>query len=66
MTNFKIWAKAAGTRAVRTFAQTFAGFITVGAAINEIDWSYILSVSAVAAIYSVVTSVAGLPEVKGE
>lgn len=66
MTNFKKWIKAAGIRAIRTFAQSFASFITVGAAISEIDWSYILSVSAVAAIYSVVTSVAGLPEVKGE
>ena len=66
MTNFKTWIKAAGIRAIRTFAQSFASFITVGAAINELDWTYILSVSAVAAIYSVVTSVAGLPEVKGE
>ncbi|MBQ7976342.1 MAG: hypothetical protein IJ300_11710 [Clostridia bacterium] len=62
----KKWIKAAGIRAIRTFAQSFASFITVGAAISEIDWRYILSVSAVAAIYSVVTSVAGLPEVKGE
>lgn len=66
MANFKKWIIAAGKRAVRTFAQTFAGFITVGAAINEINWGYILSVSAVSAIYSVVTSVAGLPEVKEE
>ena len=66
MTNFKKWIKAAGIRAIRTFAQSFASFITVGAAISEIEWRYILSVSAVAAIYSVVTSVAGLPEVKGE
>lgn len=58
------WFKAAGIRAIRTFAQTFASFITVGAAISEIDWSYILSVSAVSAVYSIVTSVAGLPEVK--
>ncbi len=62
----KKWIKAAGIRAIRTFAQSFASFITVGAAISEIEWRYILSVSAVAAIYSVVTSVAGLPEVKGE
>ena len=66
MANFTKWAKAAGLRSIRTFAQTLAGFITVGVAINEIDWTYILSVSAVSAIYSVVTSVAGLPEVKGE
>ncbi|MBE6965814.1 MAG: hypothetical protein E7441_07260 [Ruminococcaceae bacterium] len=64
MTNFKKWIKAAGIRALKTFAQTFAGFITVGVAFSEVDWKYILSVSTVAAIYSVVTSVAGLPEVK--
>jgi hypothetical protein len=60
------WIKCAGIRALKTFAQTFGSFVTVGAAINELDWGYILSVSAVAAIYSIVTSVAGLPEVKEE
>ena len=57
------WIKAAGIRAVKTFAQSFCSLITVGAVISEIDWGYILSVSAVAAIYSVATSIKGLPEV---
>ena len=58
------WLKAAGIRAVKTFAQTFASLMTVGSVMSEIDWGYIASASAVAGIYSVVTSVAGLPEVK--
>lgn len=66
MAKLKKWAIAAGIRSLKTFAQTFGSFITVGAAWGELDWEYILSVSAVAAIYSIVTSVAGLPEVKEE
>lgn len=62
---WKKWLRAALVRAVRTFAQSFGSMITVGAALAEVDWVYILSVAAVAAIYSVVTSLAGLPEVSG-
>lgn len=62
--NFKTWLKAAAIRAVKTFSQTFLSFITVGLAINDINWINVLSVSAVALIYSVLTSIAGLPEVK--
>ena len=58
----KVWLKAAAVRAVKTFAQTFASLMTVGAAINEINWGYIASVSTVAFVYSVATSLAGLPE----
>lgn len=58
----KVWAKAALKRAIRTFAQSFASLMTVGLALSEIDWAYIASVSAVAFIYSIVTSLAGLPE----
>ena len=58
------WGKAAGIRAIKTFAQTFASLMTVGAVISEINWGYVASASAVAGIYSLVTSVAGLPEVK--
>jgi hypothetical protein len=63
-TKMKNWIKAAGIRSARTFAQTFASLMTVGAALSEIDWAYIASVSVVAAIYSIATSIAGLPEVK--
>lgn len=60
------WAVAAGIRAVKTFFQTFAGFLLVGAAVNEIQWGYALSVSAVALAASLATSLAGIPEVKKE
>lgn len=58
------WLKAAGIRAVKTFAQTAASLITVGALLSEINWMMVLSASAVAFIYSVLTSLAGLPEIK--
>ena len=61
----KEWAYAAGVRAVKTVAQTALGMITVGMAMSEIKWAYVGSVSLVAGIYSLLTSVAGLPEVEG-
>ena len=62
--NWKEWAKAAGIRALKTFAQTFASMIAVGAAISEVDWLRALSVSGVAFVLSILTSLAGLPEVE--
>lgn len=57
-------AKASAIRAIRSFCQVFGAVITVGAAISEIDWLNSLSVATVAAVYSILTSVAtGLPEV---
>ena len=64
MTNFKGWAKAAGIRAIRTFAQSFVSMVTIGQAFVDINWIHILSVSGVAAVISIVTSLAGLPEVE--
>ena len=58
------WMRAAGIRALKTFAQTLAGFVVVGVGINEINWPMALSVSATAAIGSLLTSLAGIPEVK--
>jgi len=60
----KAWWKAAGVRALKTFAQAMIGSIAVGAAIAEVQWGYILSVSFVAALLSLLTSIAGLPEVE--
>lgn len=62
--NWKEWAIAALIRALRTFAQTFASMIAVGAAFSEIDWLRALSVSGVAFVLSMLTSLAGLPEVE--
>lgn len=59
----KKWLKAAGIRAAKTFCQTAVSMLTVGQALLEVEWIHVLSVSAVAAIVSILTSVAGLPEV---
>ena len=65
--NWKEWALAALIRAARTFAQTFVGFMAVGAALEEIQWLRALSVSGAAFVLSILTSLAtGLPEVKKE
>ena len=58
------WFKAMLIRAIKTFAQTMLSMITVGAAISEVDWTYIISCSMVALVASFLTSVAGLPEVE--
>ena len=62
--NWKEWAFAALIRALRTFAQTFAGCIAVGAAVSEVDWLRALSVSGVAFVLSILTALGGLPEVE--
>lgn len=60
------WLAAAGMRAIRTVAQTALSLISVGAVLSDIDWMMVASASAVAGIYSLLTSVAGLPELKSE
>ena len=62
---FAKWAKAAGIRAVRTVAQTAAAAIGVSALINEVDWMAVLSTAALAGVLSLLTSLAGLPELEG-
>ena len=57
------WAKDALIRAIKTVAQTALGMLTVGAALTEVDWMRVISVAVVAGIYSILTSLAGLPEV---
>ena len=64
--NWKEWAVAALIRALRTFAQTFAGCIAVGAAVEEVQWLRALSVSGVAFVLSILTALGGLPEVQKE
>ena len=61
----KQWLKAASIRAIKTFAQTAASLITVGSIITETDWKVVFSSALVALIYSLFTSLAGLPEVTG-
>ena len=57
------WWKAAGTRALKTFCQTFVAMVGTGAFIHEIEWVAVLSASVLAAVLSIMTSLAGLPEV---
>lgn len=64
MTNVKVWFKAAGIRALKTLAQTAVATIGTTAVLAEVDWLMVASASALAAILSLLTSVAGLPEIK--
>lgn len=60
----KRWLYAASIRAIKTFCQSLLASIgTTAVALHEVNWTYALSVAAVAAIFSVITSFAGLPEV---
>ena len=60
----KEWAVSAAIRAIKTVAQTALGTFTIGVAFNEINWGYVVSVSLVAGVYSILTSLTGLPETK--
>ena len=60
----KKWIKAAGIRAWKTWAQVAVSMLTVGQAVLDVNWVNVMSVSTVAAIASILTSIAGLPEVK--
>lgn len=66
MKNWKLWLKAAGIRAVKTMAQTAVAMLPVAATITEVDWIAVLGTAALAGVTSLVTSLAGLPEVKAE
>ena len=62
----KLWWKAAGIRAVKTVAQTAVATIGTTAAIEAVDWKLVASASILAGVLSMLTSVAGLPEVDPE
>ena len=66
MKKTKLWFKAAGVRAVKTAAQTAAATIGTSAILSQFDWKVVVSASLLAGLLSVLTSVAGLPEVKEE
>lgn len=66
MKNWKLWIKAAGVRAVKTVAQTAVATIGTAAVFDEVNWLMVGSSALLAGILSLLTSVAGLPEVKTE
>ncbi len=65
MKNWKAWAKAAGVRAIKTVAQTAVATIGTGAVFSQVDWRMVVSASILAGVLSLLTSVAGLPELDG-
>ena len=66
MGNFKAWIRAAGVRAIKTVAQTAVATIGTSVAMGDVNWVLVGSASLLAGILSILTSVAGLPEVRTE
>ena len=62
----KKWMKKASIRAIKTMAQTAIGVIGTEAVISSVDWKMVVSASIVAGVVSILTSVAGIPEVESE
>ena len=62
----KKWIRAALIRALKTFAQTCVAMIPVGISITQVSWVMVLGTGALAAVVSLLTSIAGLPEVEAE
>lgn len=61
---FKSWIKAAGVRAIKTIAQTAVATIGTSAVLGDVNWVMVASASALAGVLSLLTSVAGLPELE--
>ena len=60
------WMKASFVRAVKTFCQTAVSLITVGSMVTDLDWMAIIGISCTSFIVSLLTSVAGIPEVEAK
>ncbi|RKI37769.1 hypothetical protein D7V86_24085 [bacterium D16-51] len=60
----KKWLRAAGTRAVKTMAQSALALLPASAMITAVDWKVVIGTAALAGVASMLTSVAGLPELK--
>lgn len=64
MKNIKTWIRAAGIRALKTMAQTAVALIPAAVTITAVDWVTVAGTAALAGVVSLLTSIAGLPEVK--
>ena len=64
--NFKNWIKAAGIRALKTVSQSAIAVIGTSAVLGDVNWIAVASASILAGILSLLTSIAGLPELKGD
>lgn len=64
MSRIKKWLKAAAVRAIKTIAQTAVATIGTSAVLAEVDWTVVISASILAGVLSLLTSIAGLPEVE--
>lgn len=62
----KTWIKAAAVRAIKTVCQTAVATIGTAAVLSSVDWKMVVSASILAGVLSILTSIAGLPEVKEE
>lgn len=65
-TYWKNWFKKAGVRAIKTVAQAAVAIIGTSTAMGQVDWLMVASTAALAGVVSLLTSVAGLPELKGD
>lgn len=63
--NWNQWAKAAGVRAAKTFAQSMVAMLPAATTITAVDWKVTVGTAALAGVASLLTSIAGLPEVEG-
>lgn len=63
-TNWKLWLKCAGVRAIKTVAQTAVATIGATVMISDVNWVAVVSASVLAGLLSMLTSIAGLPEIK--
>lgn len=62
--DFKQWIKAAGVRAIKTIAQTAVAMIPIGISVTDVGWAAVAGTSALAGVVSLLTSIAGLPELE--